>query len=263
MRCPFPTARPRYPVARTSTSTPRNKPGERITRYRQPSNSTCARRRPHPTTAAGTVGAVARIGRWIPALLLCVVAALCLAMASVFVQRSTPSACERTPDPSLGECYERTLPAGGWPFAFLYDNVGTSVLGKLGPEDDFRPWRFLADTTLFGALLAAGAVGARRLRSRGGRSPYFRADREADAARHGAPWSPTAHSAGPDGAYRHHDREVSGPGVSRCRTVARDTDGAAWSSQSSGVRPRLSRAKGSAPDSRSTSMVRRKPALAA
>lgn len=58
-------------------------------------------------------------------------------------------------------------------------------------------------------------------------------------------------------------RPVPDPDVIKARTAARETDGAAWSSQSSGVRPRLSRARGSAPWSSRTSMVRRKPALAA
>jgi hypothetical protein len=66
---------------------------------------------------------------------------------------------------------------------------------------------------------------------------------------------------GADKRHRTLDRYC--PGAIRFRTAARGTDGAAWSSQSSGVRPWLSRASGSAPCSTSTSMVRRKPAFAA
>jgi hypothetical protein len=74
--------------------------------------------------------------------------------------------CEPTGDNPRGYCFRR-LPAGGWPFAFLYDNPGTSVRGRLGAEDSFRPGWFLIDAVVFGALPVAGAavIGVRRRRS--------------------------------------------------------------------------------------------------
>lgn len=58
-------------------------------------------------------------------------------------------------------------------------------------------------------------------------------------------------------------RQRPGLEVSSVRTSARGTEGAASSSQSSGVRPRRSSASGSAPESMSNRTVCRKPALAA
>jgi hypothetical protein len=66
-----------------------------------------------------------------------------------------------------GLCVRR-LPVGGWPFAFLYDNPGTSVQGQLGLEDRFRAGWFLLDAAVFAALPVAGTV-VFRLRRR--RSP--------------------------------------------------------------------------------------------
>ncbi|OLB67347.1 MAG: hypothetical protein AUI10_00365 [Actinobacteria bacterium 13_2_20CM_2_72_6] len=65
--------------------------------------------------------------------------------------------CEPSADNPEGLCYA-WLPAGGWPFAFLYDDPGTSVRGQLGLEDDFRPGWFLVDAAIFGTLPAIGAV---------------------------------------------------------------------------------------------------------
>lgn len=74
--------------------------------------------------------------------------------------------CDPTRDNPLGYCFQQ-LPAGGWPFAFLFDNPTTSVRGQLGVEDTFKPGWFLFDMAVFGALAAAGAVvfGIRRRRS--------------------------------------------------------------------------------------------------
>jgi hypothetical protein len=65
--------------------------------------------------------------------------------------------CTPVPKNPNGYCYE-PLPIAGWPFPFLYDSPGTSVLGQLGLEDDFRPQWFLADAAILGALPAAVAV---------------------------------------------------------------------------------------------------------
>jgi hypothetical protein len=51
------------------------------------------------------------------------------------------------------------LPAGGWPYAYLYDSPCCSVIGSLGLEDTFKPAWFLADTAIYGALPAiVGAI---------------------------------------------------------------------------------------------------------
>lgn len=43
------------------------------------------------------------------------------------------------------------LPQAGFPFAYLYDDIGTSVIGSLGIEDVFLPNAFLLDWMLFAA----------------------------------------------------------------------------------------------------------------
>jgi hypothetical protein len=85
------------------------------------------------------------------------------------VRRAVGSLCAPAGDDPSGMCFQR-LPAGGWPFSFLYDNPGTSVLGQLGPEDDFKPGWFLLDAAIFGLLPTSGAV-ALRLRRRRARKP--------------------------------------------------------------------------------------------
>jgi hypothetical protein len=61
----------------------------------------------------------------------------------------------------------RLLPAGGWPFAFLYDSPCCSVIGSLGLEDTFKPGWFLLDAAVFGVLPATvAAVLLRRPRRR-------------------------------------------------------------------------------------------------
>jgi hypothetical protein len=52
--------------------------------------------------------------------------------------------CPTTPDNPAGLCIDGAA-AGGWPLAFLYDDPGTSVQGKLGFEDDFRMGPFLLE----------------------------------------------------------------------------------------------------------------------
>jgi hypothetical protein len=69
----------------------------------------------------------------------------------------------------------KMLPAGGWPFAYLYDNPCCSVVGSLGMEDTFKPGWFLLDAAVFSVLpLVVGALvyGLPRLRpSRGPAHP--------------------------------------------------------------------------------------------
>jgi hypothetical protein len=104
---------------------------------------------------------VSRIERGLIALVVGAGLAIDLAAGSVVVHRPVRmvvgNMCEPTRENPSGYCF-RQLPAGGWPLAFLYDSPGTSVLGRLGAEDTFRPGRFLVDTAVFGALPVIGAV---------------------------------------------------------------------------------------------------------
>jgi hypothetical protein len=108
-------------------------------------------------------------GRWLVVFLASTGIALGLAATSVSFHRHVPVVVGNMCPPTAGSpsefCYRDRL-IGGWPFAFLYDNPGTSVLGALGPEDDFRPAWFLADTAVFDALTTAGLVGLRLGRRR-------------------------------------------------------------------------------------------------
>jgi len=91
------------------------------------------------------------------------IAALAFGLAawSVVFHRHTQSAvgnlCEQTTDNPHGTCFQN-LPSGGWPFPYLHDAAGTSVIGKLGPEDRFEPVWFLVDAAAFGAVVASGTV---------------------------------------------------------------------------------------------------------
>jgi hypothetical protein len=73
------------------------------------------------------------------------------------VVRVVGNVCTPTANNPDGLCYQR-LPTAGWPFPYLYDSPDTSVLGKLGLEDEFKPRWFLVDAAIFGALPAAAAV---------------------------------------------------------------------------------------------------------
>jgi hypothetical protein len=119
---------------------------------------------------------VSRIGRGLAALVAGAGLAVVLAGWSVVIHRPVRmvvgNMCEPTGDNPHGYCF-RQLPAGGWPFAFLYDSPGTSVVGKLGAEDTFESGWFLLDTAVFGALQAGGALalGLRRRSGTGGGGP--------------------------------------------------------------------------------------------
>jgi hypothetical protein len=93
-----------------------------------------------------------------------------LAVGSVAIHRQVTvvvgNVCDSTPDNPNGYCYG-PVPAGGWPFAYLYDNPGVSVRGSLDfPEDDLRPGWFLADVVALSALPALIAVAVDLLRRR-------------------------------------------------------------------------------------------------
>ena len=83
--------------------------------------------------------------------------ALALAMGSVGIQRYGPergvfgNLCGPTGDDF---CYGPLL-NGGFPLGFVYDFPGISIENKLGAEDRFRIWPFLADVAVYWALLAA------------------------------------------------------------------------------------------------------------
>ena len=96
------------------------------------------------------------------------VGALALTLASAYVERVGPAPSAWTdelcsPFP-LHPCAEGVL-QGGWPFAYLLDKPGISVMGALGLiEDRFRPWAFWANVaTYWVALLGIGYLtGSRR-----------------------------------------------------------------------------------------------------
>ncbi len=113
---------------------------------------------------------MSRRARILPALAVSAVLAVGLAAGSVMVHRTVQitvgNMCPVTPDNPGGLCVDG-LPVGGWPFAFLYDDPGTSVRGSLGFEDDFRVGCFLLDAAVLGLLPTLSALlVARRRRPR-------------------------------------------------------------------------------------------------
>ena len=53
--------------------------------------------------------------------------------------------CERTPENPYGDCYDM-LPSGGFPFTFMWDRGGVSVVGTLSwIEDRFELAPYLAN----------------------------------------------------------------------------------------------------------------------
>jgi hypothetical protein len=98
------------------------------------------------------------------------VVAVVLAWGTVFVERVGPAPpgwrdelCSPFP---LHPCGEGVL-QGGWPFAYLLDKPGISVMASLGLiEDRFETRAFLADVVAFWvALLGIGYVAGSRRRS--------------------------------------------------------------------------------------------------
>jgi hypothetical protein len=118
---------------------------------------------------------VSRLARGSAALVAGAALAFGLAAATVAVRRpalmvAAPWCMPGARGPS-GTC-DRPLPVGGWPFPFLYDSPGTSVVGSLGPEDDLRPGWYLADAAVLALVPAAlGTVVGVRRRYRRRRSP--------------------------------------------------------------------------------------------
>ena len=106
-------------------------------------------------TRVATIAVVLRLVWWFATLVAGVLLAFVLAAASVTIHRGIPQDVGRCGDgrPCLAQ-----LPAAGWPFAFLYDNPGTSVVGSLGPEDDFQPRWYLADAAVFAVVPVLGVA---------------------------------------------------------------------------------------------------------
>ena len=69
---------------------------------------------------------------------------------------------------NMGTLDENVRPrlVGGWPAPFLADDTGTSVVSKLGLEDDFRPGPFVADLAFWFVLLGLARLGVTRIGSR-------------------------------------------------------------------------------------------------
>lgn len=72
--------------------------------------------------------------------------------------------CERTPENPSGYCYEM-LPSGGFPFTFLRDNGGVSVVGSLSlMEDTFVLAPYLANWGIYFIFFSVGLWVSSKLR---------------------------------------------------------------------------------------------------
>jgi len=75
-----------------------------------------------------------------------------LTIASVSYQKTylgvVGNLCQITTDNPSGLCYE-PLPAGGFPLSYLYDRGGISVVGQLGPEDNFHLLPFIINMAIY------------------------------------------------------------------------------------------------------------------
>jgi hypothetical protein len=67
---------------------------------------------------------------------------------SIKYERFHPGVTGNGCDTPRGLCYE-DLPAGGFPFTYIYDRGDVSVIGKLGLEDNFYTGWFIADVTSY------------------------------------------------------------------------------------------------------------------
>lgn len=59
--------------------------------------------------------------------------------------------CEKTTENPSGLCYE-DLPSAGFPFSYVYDSNGSSVIGRLGPEDRFKGGYFVLDILFYSSI---------------------------------------------------------------------------------------------------------------
>lgn len=66
----------------------------------------------------------------------------------------TGNLCKVTPESPYGDCYEM-LPSGGFPFTFMWDNGGVSVVGSLSwIEDTFVLQPFLMNWAFYFIVFA-------------------------------------------------------------------------------------------------------------
>lgn len=81
-------------------------------------------------------------------LLLSVIVALLITIATIWIN---PSTDERAMYGFEGPLEQNWLPreVGGWPAPFLADNPNTSVIHKIGVEDNFRAGSFLGSLSFW------------------------------------------------------------------------------------------------------------------
>ena len=99
--------------------------------------------------------------RWLKRIMgvaLLLISSLIVAYWSILFTRPFPGVvgnlCLQTDENPIGYCYEM-LPKGGFPFAFMWDNGGSSVIGKLSwIEDDFRLLPFLGNWWFYISVFA-------------------------------------------------------------------------------------------------------------
>lgn len=68
-------------------------------------------------------------------------------LATLFY-RTTTTMTQAVGDRCNGIWCDDPLPQAGFPFPYLRDSLGTSVIGSLGAEDTFLPGAFLMDWVL-------------------------------------------------------------------------------------------------------------------
>ena len=74
--------------------------------------------------------------------------------------------CDKTSENPMGDCYEM-LPSGGFPFTFMWDNAGVSVVGRLSLiEDKFVLYPFLANWVFYFVLIVSVVWGYNRLKQK-------------------------------------------------------------------------------------------------
>lgn len=87
-------------------------------------------------------------------IIVAVLAGIVLACSTVVIRSrflgATGNLCG--PEGVGGPCYE-SLEQAGWPFPWWKDDTGTSVVGRLGPEDMPDPALFLLDASFFGLII--------------------------------------------------------------------------------------------------------------
>lgn len=93
---------------------------------------------------------------------LAIVSALVISVATAWI---TPSTDEKAMYGHEGSMQENWLPReiAGWPAPFLADNPGTSVIHKVGLEDQFRPGPFIATFSFWFLVIATAGKVIRRI----------------------------------------------------------------------------------------------------